>query len=102
MSGILVLRHVPHGILGTLEDVFLDAGLDWHYVDLFGAAPERLGLDAAAGLVVLGGPMNVDEVDAYPWLADEVRWIRQAVDAGLPVLGICLGRSFWPNRSARR
>jgi GMP synthase (glutamine-hydrolysing) len=91
MSGITVLRHVPHETLGILQDVFLDAGLDWRYVDLFDAVPERLGLGDAAGLVVLGGPMNVDDVDAYPWLADEVRWIRQAVDAELPVLGICLG-----------
>jgi GMP synthase (glutamine-hydrolysing) len=91
MSGIIVLRHVAHEILGTLDSVFLDAALDWRYVDLFDAVPERLGLDDAAGLVVLGGPMNVDQLDAHPWLADEVRWIRQAVDTGLPVLGICLG-----------
>ena len=27
----------------------------------------------------------------YPFLADEVRWLRQAVEADLPVLGVCLG-----------
>jgi GMP synthase (glutamine-hydrolysing) len=91
MKGITVLRHVPHETLGTVEDVFRNAGLDWHYVDLFGAVPGRLDLTGAAGLVVLGGPMNVDEIGAYPWLVNEVRWIRQAVDDELPVLGICLG-----------
>ncbi|MCX7428539.1 MAG: type 1 glutamine amidotransferase [Planctomycetia bacterium] len=91
MSGITVLRHVPRETLGILEHVFLDAGLDWRYVDLFDAVSERLDLAGAAGLVVLGGPMSVNDVDANPWLADEVRWIRQAVDAELPVLGICLG-----------
>ena len=35
--------------------------------------------------------MNVDETDRFPFLADEVRWLRQSVDAGLPVLGVCLG-----------
>jgi GMP synthase (glutamine-hydrolysing) len=35
--------------------------------------------------------MNVDETKRYPPLASETGWIRDAVDAGLPVLGICLG-----------
>ena len=39
----------------------------------------------------MGGPMNADETDRFPFLADEVRWLRQAVDTGLPVLGVCLG-----------
>ena len=35
--------------------------------------------------------MNVDEVEKYPHLAQEVEWIKQALAAGLPTLGICLG-----------
>ena len=35
--------------------------------------------------------MNVDETARYPFLADEVNWIRQAIAAELPVLGVCLG-----------
>jgi len=35
--------------------------------------------------------MNVDQTDRYPFLAPEIGWIRRAVEAGLPVLGICLG-----------
>jgi GMP synthase-like glutamine amidotransferase len=35
--------------------------------------------------------MNVDDVDRYPYLADEVQWIQTAVASGMPVLGICLG-----------
>jgi GMP synthase (glutamine-hydrolysing) len=35
--------------------------------------------------------MNVDDVEKYPALTEEVRWLRQAVDSGLPVLGVCLG-----------
>lgn len=42
-------------------------------------------------LLILGGPMNVDEVDAYPWLLQEKEWIRQAVNAGVACLGLCLG-----------
>lgn len=42
-------------------------------------------------LVVMGGPMNVDETDRLPWLLDERAAIRAHVDAGVPTVGICLG-----------
>jgi GMP synthase-like glutamine amidotransferase len=42
-------------------------------------------------LVVLGGGMNVYETDRHPWLDVERRLIRESVDAGRVVLGICLG-----------
>lgn len=91
MKSILVLRHVPHETMGTLQTALDEAGLKSRYVDLFAEVPEGLDLASAAGLVVLGGPMNVDQTDRYPFLAPEVHWIRQAVRSGLPVLGICLG-----------
>lgn len=42
-------------------------------------------------LVVMGGPLGVDDHDAYPWLAAEKQAITQAIDDGKVVLGICLG-----------
>jgi GMP synthase (glutamine-hydrolysing) len=44
-----------------------------------------------AGVLVMGGPMNVDEVDRFPGLAAEREWLAEAVRIGIPVLGICLG-----------
>jgi len=92
---ILVLQHVAHEPLGSLEAVFRQAGLRWQYVELFRqpmAGLEQLPLEKeAAGLVVLGGPMNVDQVRQHPHLAHELPWIREAVAIELPVLGICLG-----------
>ena len=49
-------------------------------------APEAFDL-----LVVMGGPMNIHDEEAHPWLAAEKAAIRAAVDAGKGVLGICLG-----------
>jgi GMP synthase-like glutamine amidotransferase len=40
-------------------------------------------------LVVMGGPMSVNDPD--PWIAQEIEFIRSALHAGRPVLGICLG-----------
>jgi GMP synthase (glutamine-hydrolysing) len=91
MRKLLVCQHVPHEILGTLDPLFRHAGFRIRYVN-FGRHPHaQPSLDGYRGLIVLGGPMNVDEVDRHPHLATEVRLIEQAVARDLPVLGICLG-----------
>ncbi len=48
-------------------------------------------LDAFDWLVVLGGLMNVDEHDAYPWLVAEKQFLAEAIQRKKHVLGICLG-----------
>jgi len=57
-------------------------------LDLDQPLPEPNGFD---WLVVMGGPMNVDEHGLYPWLAREKEFIRRVIDRGAPVLGVCLG-----------
>jgi GMP synthase (glutamine-hydrolysing) len=47
--------------------------------------------EEVAGAVVMGGPMNVDEVERFPALATEREWLAEAARQGLPALGICLG-----------
>lgn len=42
-------------------------------------------------LVIMGGPMNIYEYDKYPWLKEEKRFIKNAIDNNKKVLGICLG-----------
>jgi GMP synthase (glutamine-hydrolysing) len=93
MTPIPILRHVPHEPAGTLVDALAAAGLEFRYVDLFqdAAAASRLDLTGVPGLVVMGGPMNVDQTAQYPFLATEVELIRQALARRVPMLGICLG-----------
>ena len=43
------------------------------------------------GVVAMGGPMNVDDLDAHPELEAEREWLSRALDRQIPVLGICLG-----------
>lgn len=42
-------------------------------------------------LVIMGGPMSVNEENIFTWLKDEKRFIAEAIQRGKPVLGICLG-----------
>ena len=84
------LQHVPFEGLGSIED-WLRANSDtitstrffesWHL-------PEPKEIDH---LIILGGPMSVHDVVAYPWLAAELQFIHQCLEAHIPTLGICLG-----------
>lgn len=91
MRKLLVFQHVPYEPLGTLDAQFRDAGFRIRYVNF--SRFERVMLDVRRyhGLVVLGGPMGVNDTDRHPHLRQEMDALRVAIDAGLPVLGICLG-----------
>jgi GMP synthase-like glutamine amidotransferase len=42
-------------------------------------------------LAIMGGPMNVYQHRDYPWLVKEKKFIENAIAAGVPTLGVCLG-----------
>ncbi len=91
MRRLLIFQHVPYEILGTLDPLLRAAGFRIRYVN-FGRQPDaKPDISSYDGLIVLGGPMNCDQSDRYPHLATEIELIRQTIDAGKPVLGICLG-----------
>jgi GMP synthase (glutamine-hydrolysing) len=91
MRRLLVFQHVPHEILGTLDPQLRDAGFRIRYIN-FGRHPDAVpDMDRYHGLIVLGGPMNCDQVARHRHLLTEVAAIQAAVGAGKPVLGICLG-----------
>ena len=88
---ILVFQHVPYEPLGTLDPLLKEAGFRIRYVN-FGRAPKsRPSLDGYEALIILGGPMNSDQIDTYPNLITEIEIIREAIERDVSVLGICLG-----------
>ena len=88
---ILVFQHVPYEPLGTLDPLLKAAGFRIRYVN-FGRDPQlRPSLDKYAALIILGGPMNSDQIDGYPNLVTEVEIIREAISRDMSILGICLG-----------
>lgn len=42
-------------------------------------------------LIIMGGPMSVNDEENHPWLVHEKEFILDAIDEGKKVLGICLG-----------
>ena len=85
---VVAFRHVPFESAGRLEPVLLHYGIQLEYCDLYRLGPEP-DLEDAAGLIVLGGPMSMN--DDLPWLRREQRLVERTIAAGKPVLGICLG-----------
>lgn len=91
MRNIIVFQHVGHEPLGTLNPMLKAAGFRIKYVN-FGRNPEATpSLDGYNGLVVLGGPMGVEQAERIPHLKVELNAIEEALKKDIPVLGICLG-----------
>lgn len=44
-----------------------------------------------SGVIVLGGGMNVDQVELYPWLIEEKNYLKECIDNKIKIFGICLG-----------
>ena len=88
---ILVFQHVPYEPLGTLDPLLKQAGFRLRYVN-FGRNPgERPPLEGYVALIILGGPMNADDVTTYPHLATELDLIQEALQRDISIMGICLG-----------
>jgi len=87
---VLVVMHVENEGPGVLAEVLEASGASVQVVHLNRGErlPEPGAQDAA---LILGGPMNVYEESIHPFLREEDRFLRDAVERGLPVLGICLG-----------
>jgi GMP synthase (glutamine-hydrolysing) len=86
----LVLQHIACEPPGAYEDELHARGytLERVEVDEGERLPDWRGF---AGLIVMGGPMGAYEEARLPWLADEKALIADAVHAGLPMWGACLG-----------
>lgn len=84
------LQHVPFEGPGSIASWFESNGHELTSTRFFEstALPEPGSIDF---LVVMGGPMSVNDRRRFPWLVAETHFVRGVVDSGKPVLGICLG-----------
>jgi GMP synthase (glutamine-hydrolysing) len=87
---VLVLQHIACEPPGEYETVLRERGARLHRVELDEGdpLPPFAGFDA---IVAMGGPMSVNDDAELPWLTAEKRAIGDAVRAGVPYFGACLG-----------
>src|SRR5215212_9626489 len=90
MKPFLALQHIACEPPAAFEDELLARGLDLVRVELDegDALPDWREF---AGIIAMGGPMGAYQEDAHPWLVAEKRLLRDAVEADVPVWGVCLG-----------
>jgi GMP synthase-like glutamine amidotransferase len=84
------LQHVPFENLGAIADWAAERQAAVTYTRFF-EDPALPPLEDVDFLVVLGGPMSVNDEAQHPWLDAEKRYLLQALDRQTPLLGICLG-----------
>ena len=94
MKTLLAIRHVPFEDLGSFEQPLAEAG----YIIRYLAAPTAdfgaFEQEPPDLLVVLGGPISVNDGKDYPFVAAELKFIEARLKSGAPTLGICLGSQF--------
>jgi GMP synthase (glutamine-hydrolysing) len=88
----VAVRHVAFEDLGLLAGALEEQGFVSSYVDAPVAGEANWAAATAADLlIVLGGPICVADIDAYPFLSVELELLRERLAADRPTLGICLG-----------
>ncbi|KJL20482.1 GMP synthase [glutamine-hydrolyzing] [Microbacterium oxydans] len=87
----LAFRHVHFEDLGIIEPLLRERGYRVEYVDLGVEAIDIERVDDADLMIVLGGPIGVNDTDEYPFLHASKEAVAHRVRSARPLLGVCLG-----------
>ncbi|WP_432798780.1 type 1 glutamine amidotransferase [Poriferisphaera sp. WC338] len=88
---ILVLQHHPAETPARIGHYLGDYSNKLHIVRLYADDQLPPDLDGVDGLVIMGGPQNMDQLEQYPYLECEMALIKKMHERNLPILGVCLG-----------
>ena len=90
-KAVNVIRHLAFEDLGSFGSVLQAHGYQINYVEA--GYDDLTQLDALSDslLVILGGPISVNDTAMFPFLDEELRLLKQRIVADKPTLGICLG-----------
>jgi GMP synthase (glutamine-hydrolysing) len=86
----LVLQHIACEPPGAYEDVLHERGWELERVEL-DEGDTLPDWQTFGAIIAMGGPMSVNDEQELPWLRAEKELIANAVEAGLPFFGACLG-----------
>ena len=95
------LQHVPFEGLGSIEPWLKRSGYEISRTPFFESA-ELPDMNEVGLLIVMGGPMSVNDESRFPWLLKEKQFIRRAIEQRKPVLGVCLGAQLIANAMGAR
>ncbi len=89
VMAVLILKNVQNEGPGTIEDYLRHTGIPYRIVACASeAVPDASSYDT---LVMMGGPMSVNETERYPYIRSEIEAASVFMQCGKKVLGICLG-----------
>lgn len=88
---VVVFEHHPLETTGRLGQILNEHGHKLRIIQLYDGGVVPTDLDDVDGVISMGGPMNTDQADQYPWMQPEIDYLKLAHDADLPVVGVCLG-----------
>ena len=91
MKPVLVFQHIWCETPGIFLDLFREQKCPVETVKLYEGEQPPDDLSPFSGLLVMGGPMSVNDEADYPWLKAEDRILKEALALDVPTLGICLG-----------
>ena len=87
---VLSVTHGP-SVPGGIFDEVVEAGghtLERWVVPVGGTPQPAASYDA---IMVFGGSMHPDQDETHGWLEREVEFLHAALEADVPVVGVCLG-----------
>ena len=95
-------QHASYEKPGTIKEWADINGHSISYTLLFQDDHTFPGQEDFDVLLVMGGAMNVDEEDRFPWLINEKDFILQTIKTGKKCIGICLGAQLISNALSER
>ncbi|HET8910237.1 MAG TPA: type 1 glutamine amidotransferase [Ktedonobacteraceae bacterium] len=89
MKRVLILQHCWDDPPGLLLEILNEHTIASELTDVESeSVPDVTNYQA---LIIMGGPQHAPDDQQYPYLKKEIKQIRRAIQADLPILGICLG-----------
>ncbi len=91
-----IFQHVSYEGIGCIKNWLKSKNYPVSFTNFYQnfQLPELSDFDF---LIVMGGPMSIDDDEKYPWLKKEKMFIREAIEKNKKVLGICLGSQLIAN-----
>ncbi|RZG77849.1 glutamine amidotransferase [Acinetobacter sp. WCHAc060025] len=87
---IYAIQHLAFEDLGIIEDTFYEHDYRVRYFEA-GIDDLKKAFEFEGLVIILGGPIGVYETEDYPFLNDEIAYLKQRLAKNLPTIGICLG-----------